>query len=175
MNKLFDDTLYVQKERPVRITNQQKDELYVKLANEVIEGNYSNSYIKVIIDDLRSLNINDSEYEKAKNLENYGTGSYDISIEFIEWLDCMRFYKDEILRDNIKLWVKANNPQPKFKTGTKLIIENSLNIQKTKGSIVYVTGIRNDEANYLIDSDINRSGGTVIAYEKVESNCKELV
>lgn len=45
MNKLFNNTLYIQKERPVRITNQQKDELYVKLANEVIEGNYSNSYI----------------------------------------------------------------------------------------------------------------------------------
>ena len=36
MDKLFDDTLFIQKERPTKITKQQEEKMFIDLAKEVI-------------------------------------------------------------------------------------------------------------------------------------------
>jgi len=121
---------------------------------------------------LKELSFCDSGYEKAKYLERNGSASYEIDGEFIDWLDWIDHKRSEILSENVKLWVKAHNPQRKFEKGTKLKIISTLNRKKLAGEFVYITGFREDEANYLVDKDQNRQGGTVISYEKVEYNCE---
>lgn len=172
MEKLFDDTLFVQKERPTKITKQQEEKMYLDLSKDCIEQQFSSDDEETIVEDLKELSFCDSGYEKAKDLERNEKASYEIDGDFIDWLDCIDHRRSEILSENVKLWVKAHNPQRKFEKGTKLKIVSTLNREKLAGEIVYITGFREDEDNYLVDKDQNRQGGTVISYEKVESNCE---
>jgi hypothetical protein len=174
MEKLFDDTLLIQKERPTQITKQQEEQMFIDLAEEVIKNQYSFDYKKIIIDDLKELSINDSGFEKAKYLEENGMGSYEFDGDFIDWLDSMDYKKNSILTENVKLWVKAHNPQPKLQKGNKLKIIESISYSKylKKDCIVYVTGLNYEQAYYTISEDKERKGGYVLAFEKVESSCE---
>lgn len=122
--------------------------------------------------DVSEICAHDSGYEIAKDLESSGKkASYDIDTSFIEYLDDFAYHKGKIHTQNIKDWVAAHNPQPKFNKGQKLLVNTFLNNQKRKGAIVYVTGINEKEAYYTIDENPLKNGGTVIDYEKVETNC----
>lgn len=173
MEKLFDDTLLIQKERPTQITKQQEEKMFVDLAKECIKYQYSDDDEETITGDLKKLSINDSGFEKAKDLENDGNASYQFDGDFIDWLDGMDYKRSEILTDNVKLWVKAHNPQPKLQKGTKLKIAESLSFSKDlrKDCIIYVTGINMEQAYYTISQDKEKKGGYVLAFEKVEFNC----
>lgn len=172
MEKIFDDTLFIQKERPTKITDQQEEKMFIDLAKDCIKQQFSSDDEETIAEDLKELSFCDSGYEKAKDLESNGNASYEIDSEFIDWLDWIDHKRSEILSENIKLWVKAHNPQRKFEKGTKLKVIKTLNHEKKEGIIVYITGIREEEANYLIHTDSEYKGGTVISFEKVESNCE---
>lgn len=176
MEKLFDDTLFVQKERPTKITDQQEEKMYLDLAKECIKQQYSSDDEETIAEDLKELSINDNGFEKAKDLENNGNASYEFDGDFIDWLDDIDYKRREILKENVKLWAKAHNPQPKFEKGTKLKIVESLSHSKDlrKDSIVYVTKINMEEAYYCISDDEEMQGGYVLNFEKVESNCESL-
>ncbi len=39
------------------------------------------------------------------------------------------------------------------------------------GDTVYVNGVDEERAVYIIDKDPNRKGGTVLEYERVEESC----
>lgn len=171
MEKLFDDTLFVQKDRPTKITSQQEERLFIDLAKEIIENRYSDSSEETIIEDLKQLCWNDSGFSRAKDLERSGSGSYEFDGDFIDWLDGMDWKRRDILEENIKLWVKAHNPQPKFVIGDRLNVIEMLNYEKKRGAVVYVTGINYESAYYLIDENPDRKGGTVIIYEVVEERC----
>jgi hypothetical protein len=174
MEKLFDDTLFIQKERPTKITNQQEEQMFIDLAKECIENQYSSDDEETIAEDLKDLSINDSGFEKAKALDNNGNASYEFDGDFIDWLDGIAYRRSSILKENVKLWVKAHNPQPKLQEGTKLKIIQSLSYSKDliKDCIVFVTGINIEEAYYTISGDKYKKGGYVFAFEKVESNCE---
>jgi hypothetical protein len=172
MDKLFNDSELFQKERPTKITEQQEQACYKKMADEIIKGGWSDSDVEDIVKDLAEIWEYDSGYEIAKKLESYGNeASYTINTDFIYYLDDFGYNKREILTKNVEDWVKAHNPQPKFQKGQKLIVTTMLNHEKQEGAIVYITGFSEKTACYLIDKDENRKGGTVIAYEKVEANC----
>lgn len=68
----------------------------------------------------------------------------------------------------------AYDIKPKLEIGQKLLIVKGLNWEQRAEKIVFVRGILPDTATYLIDQNPNRSGGTVIAFEIVESNCKKI-
>ena len=174
MEKLFDDTLFVQKERPTKITEQQEAKMFIDLAKECIQNQYSSDKKETIAEDLRELSSNDSGFEKAKDLEDNGNASYKFEGDFIDWLDGMDYKRTDILRENVKLWVKAHSPQPKLKKGTKLKIIESLSYSKDlrKDCLVYVTGINMGQAYYTVSDDKEKQGGYVLAFEKVESNCE---
>jgi hypothetical protein len=173
MEKLFDDTLFVQKERPTQVTKQQEEKMFIELAKEVIENQYSDDDEETIAEDLKELSRNDNGFEKAKDLESDGNASYEFDGDFIDWLDGMDYKRSEILTENVKLWVKAHNPQPRLEKGTKLKIVESLSYSKDlrKDCVVYVTGINMEQAYYTISDDKEKQGGYVLAFEKVESNC----
>lgn len=177
MEKLFSDSEVMLNERPTKITKQQEEEYLEEVAQEIIDNNWSNYPVEKIIQDLGNISWTlRSGYEIAKELEGYNSkASYNIDTSFIEFLDDFHYNKESIVRENIRDWVKAHKPQPKFKTGQKLIIETQLfrgHNQGNEGDIVYVTGKDEKEANYYIHENEGHNGGYVLAYEKVENNCK---
>ena len=160
MEKLFDDTLFVQKERPTQITKQQEEKMFIELAKEVIENQYSDDDEETIAEDLKELSRNDNGFEKAKDLKSNGNASYEFDGDFIDWLDGMDYKRSEILTENVKLWVKAHNPQPKLEKGPKLKIEEALSYLKDlrKDCVVYVIGINMEQAYYTISDDKEKQG-----------------
>lgn len=172
MEKLFKDSEVMVNERPTKITEQQEKDYLNEVAEEIISNGWSDSDIEKIVYDLSDICYNDSGYEIAKKLEGYNSkASYKITTPFIEFLDDFENNKSDILRENVKAWVKAFNPKPKFKEGEKLAVDKPLYAHKDIGDVVYVTGINYEEANYYIHSDPKRNGGYVLPFEKVESNC----
>ena len=174
MEKLFDDTLFVQKERPIEITKEQENKMFIDLAKECIKNQYSSDDEETISEDLSNLSINDNGFEKAKALDDNANASYSFDGDFIDWLEGMDFKRDEILTENVKLWVKAHNPQPKLEKGTKLKITGHLSYLKALRTecIVYVTGINMEQAYYTISGNKEKQGGYMVVFEKVESNCE---
>ena len=98
--------------------------------------------------------------------------NYDFTPSFIEFLDDLDWMKRRVLEKNIQEWVLAHNPQPKFIKGQRLVIESMFSQYRKTGEEVFVTGIKEKDACYLIHADEKFKGGTVIPYEKVEANCK---
>jgi len=176
MEKLFPNSEVMLNERPTKITEQQEKDYLQEVAEEIIANGWSSDSVEDIMSDFEDIYNEYSGYEIAKKLESYNSSaSYKIDTPFIEFLDCFESDKSDILRQNIKDWVKAFNPQPKFEVGQKLIIETQIfrgHNQGKVGSIVYITGKNEKEANYYIHEDKDHNGGYVIPYEKVESNCK---
>jgi len=176
MDKLFSDSETYTKVRPIKITAEQEQQFYKGLAEEIIDNKWSESDVEDIAEDISKLSLHDNGYEIAKSLEgSRNKAYYEIDVEFCEFLDCISWKKGNILENNVKDWVKAHNPQPKFLHRQRLIVEKDLNREKKIGTIVFVTGLAEERACYLIDENPEREGGTIIAYELVESNCKPIV
>lgn len=171
---LFPPTEGVINKRPTEITAQQKQDFYKKVAQEIIKYQYSTDDEESIIEDIEQLEIRswNSGFDLANDLKKDGTAQYEFSGDFINYLDDLMWEQGEILEENVKLWVLAHNPQPKFTLGQKLTIIKTLNHEKQAGQIVYITGVKTETANYLVDKDAARQGGTVITYEKVEECCE---
>ena len=173
MNKLFDDRLLVQKERPTKITEQQEEKMFSDLAKEVIEYQYSSDDEETIAEDLKELSINDSGFEKAKYLDEKSFCGYTFEGDFIDWLDNMEYKRRSILTENIKLWVEAHNILPLYKIGTELVIKNSISHDKAlqKESIIFINGYNEKEAKYHVSSKKEDTRNFIIEYERVELNC----
>jgi hypothetical protein len=172
MDKLFDDTLYVSKDRPTAITPQQSEALFLKLAEEAIDNGYSGDDVEVIKEDLNELSLNQSGFEIAKDLESQGRADYDFEGDFIDWLGNMSSRRNEIVRENVKLWAKAHNPQPKFKKGDELVVTDTIAYMIKPNLIMYVYEIRMDEGIYIMAIDKEQKGGYVLEFERVEECCK---
>lgn len=173
MQTLFNDAEVFQKERPTKLTEKQEADFYSEQAKDLIKQGFSTDDEEDIIEDLKKLYpFHDNGFEMAKELDDYGANaSYDIDTNFCEWLDCLYSNYDNIMTKNVKDWVKAHNPQPKFEKGTKLLIVETLCHKMGKGLEVYVNGGRPEEAVYWISEDPKKNGGTVLAYERVEKCC----
>ncbi len=173
MDKLFDDTLMVKNERPTELTPQQKEELYGKLAVDMIKEQHVNDHFDVeeIAQDLADLYLGYSGFEMAKYLQNNGSCDYEFNGDLVDFLDNIQYEVHSVLNETVKLWVKSHGITPKLEQGTALRINETLNIKLKKGEEVYITGIRLEEGIYLLSQDKNKQGGYLITYEKVEANC----
>ncbi len=171
MNTLFNDSEVFQKERPQKPTAQQIEKFYYERAQEIIKEGFSDSDESDIITDLKNLfPFNDNGFEMAKDLER-GNACYEIDTSFCEWLDGLHYSYSEINRRNVKDWVNAHNPKPKFQDGQKLLVVENLCHGIKKDMIVYINYKREEEAVYIVDQDPKRNGGTVLEYERVEKCC----
>jgi len=175
--KLFTDKELLPKKRPTGISKSQEEQMYIDLAKEIIKHNYINDdddyTIEDIIEDLKQVSFSDSGFEIAKTLESYGNASYVFDGDFIDWLDHIGFKKLNIATENVKTWVNAYNPQPKFEIGTKLTVKEVLNSKLKKDEIIYITGIKNEVAQYTVSTDREKKGGYLINYEDIEKKCDE--
>ena len=134
MEKLFDDSETFQKERPTKITEQQENEVYSKLAKEIIKNGWCvDETEEDIIYDLKDLSMNDTGFEMAKHLEGYNMKcNYEIDTDFIYWLDDFEYRFRKVLEQNVRDWVKAINPKPLFEKGQKLIVKEFINYKLKK-------------------------------------------
>jgi hypothetical protein len=172
MEKLFDDTLLVSKKRPTTITAQQSEKLFEELAEEVLVNEYSDDEVDLIKEDLNELSLNQSGFEIAKDLESQGRADYNFQGDFIDWLENMSSRRNEIIRENVKLWAKAHNPQPKFSKGDELVVTDTISYGIKRDLILYVYDIKMDEGIYIMAKDKAQQGGYVLEFERVEDNCK---
>lgn len=172
MEPLFKDSEVYTKVRPTKITEQQKQDFYKKIAEEIIKGGWSTDEPEDIISDVSDISFHDSGYEIAKDLEGYGKkASYDIDTLFIEYLDDLGYDFSKILDKNIEEWVSVHNPKPKYDIGQKLILEKTIYRDMQQGITLYVNGLDTKRACYLIDEDKEKKGGRVIPYEEIETSC----
>ncbi len=107
-NTLFPDSETLDNKRPKVITEKQNEEFLQEVASEIIEDGYSISDKSYIIEDLRHINLNDTGFEIAKDIEE-GKAYYKIDSNFIEFLEDLSWKKSTILENNVKAWVKAHN------------------------------------------------------------------
>jgi hypothetical protein len=172
MKTLFTDSETFTKHRPTKATEAQLQAFYHEIAEEIISEGWAEDDMEAVMHDVVNISSYDSGYEIAKSLEGfYSKGHYDIDTEFIEFLDNFSWRKQDLLEANVRTWVIAHNPQPKFQQGQALMPSNSTNRSLPNGKVVYVTGFREDRACYLIHEDKEMKGGIVIAYEEVEACC----
>lgn len=172
MEKLFNDSETYTKERPKKITEEQENTFCTNVANEIIKNGWSKSDVEDIVHDLKELELNENGYELAKRLEDFGMqGDYKIDPMFVEFLDCIGSDKNDILRKNVKDWVKAHDVKPKFSKGDCLIINESIFWKSKVGSEVYITGMKLEEGVYYVHENKDNNGGYVIPYETIEQKC----
>lgn len=161
VQQLFKDSEMFMKQRPNFVTEQQKEDYYKRIAQEINDNGWGDATIEDIVCDLEGVSLHDSGYEIAKYLE-YNGGDYEIDTEFIEFLDGLGWEFNSLKRQNLVAWVKATNPKPKFKVGDRLIYKN-------KEVLVY--GLREETAEYILSDDLKIKGGRLIPYEEVDDVC----
>jgi hypothetical protein len=171
MDKLFDDTLYVSKDRPIAITPQQSEALFLKLAEEAIDNGYSGDDVEVIKEDLESLNLNQTGFDLAKDLEEDGSADYTFNGDFIDWLGNIEHEVEQVLKENTKLWTTAHAPQPMFKKGDAVKITDLISYNIRSNVILYVYKINMEQAYYIMARDREQKGGYILNFEKLEENC----
>lgn len=171
--ELFPLSETFQKEKPTKITEKQEQDLYLKLANEIISKNWSDSKPEVIIRDLKELSRYDTAFEMGKKLDGlFSKGSYDIDSDFIEWLDWFDYYFREIHEQNIKNWVIANKIKPKLPIGTRLIISKPFSrtpdLQEDK--TIFINGYHEEVAKYHVSATKGSTRNFAVDYDEIENN-----
>jgi hypothetical protein len=170
MEALFQDSEVFVRERPTKPTEKQTEDFYKSKAQEIIDNNWSGSQINRIIIDLDDLYpFYRSGYELAKKIENL-SANYNISVDFIEFLDDLSHDYSKLVNINVIEWVKAIQPMPEWKKGDKIkLIEKLTNcFEYYPDKEFFITGIDEKEARYIINPDKDFQGGTLFNYELLE-------
>lgn len=169
MDTLFNDSEIFQKERPIALSKEQKRIFLLKQAAEIIINQWSDDNAEDIADDLAMLvPFSGNGFELGKEIEKLNC-YYDVDLSFCEFLENL-FHSYQIEIDkNVKDWVKAHSIKPKFEKGQKVILKNKL-AGIPAHTPVYITGLYEDRAIYLISEDKNKNGGYLVAYEKLENS-----
>ena len=174
---LFPDSEMVTAQRPTDLTKDQKKAFYAEKAAEIIQNKWSSDDPKSIGKDLKELlyPFNENGYELAKTLENYrAEGTYEIDVEFCEWLDCLHADYNHLVNENVKTWASAHSIAPVFEKGTTLEVVEKLSQSFAMGSKIYVIRIWDKTAKYVLSEKPNDTGGILLPYELVEKACKKI-
>ncbi len=171
---LFSDSETFTRTRPTKITEAQREQMYKDIAQDIINKGFIESAdedIDEIISDLKAVDLKDTGFEIAKDLERQSC-LYDFSPDFIEFLNDLLWREKEILTENVKQWVRVVNPQPKYKQGDKIEIVNAFSRSFNVGDIRYVMSVREIDATYSVSTEYPATKGTIIEYERLEENTK---
>ena len=171
MEKLINDSETFQKDRPLTITNLQRNEVLTEVAKDIKNWNLSQDSIEQIVADLDEVYTSgESGFEMAKELDDgYNTfGSYEVGSSLVELLESLDSLVNDKKRINIQEWVKAHNIKPNLKKGDKVKLKLAPFFSFEVGDEIYINYLKEDTAHYVVDKDPNRKGGTVLEYEKLE-------
>lgn len=170
---LFPEKEMFVKERPLKLPKVKEDEFLLKMAKEIIESNWTkySPEPEEVAKDLEEIMSYDSGFEAAKRLEDYGDCSYNFQTDFIEFLEQLDYERRNALDELVKEWVKIHEIKPMFQKGIKLIVNIDIGHIYKLGQIIYITGIKEETACYLLWDDINHNGGYAVAFERVENSC----
>ena len=172
MKKLFSDSETFTKERPTKLTEKQFEQFFMDMASQIVGNGYSDDDPEFIVEDLKGLSFSDSGYEMAKELEKWGSNAeYKIDSQFIEFLEDLYSKRQRRIGKNVKQWAEAHKPQPKFKKGDRLKIAESLSHLNKAGQEIYITGVRMEDATYLVWPTSDHNGGYVYPFERIEASC----
>lgn len=169
--KLINDCEVFQKERPNKITEKQKKKVFLETADEIIQWRLADSERDLIAEDLESIYDSCSTgFELAKELEDsWSLVNYTFSSNLVEILETLSSSMDDEKRKNIKEWVKAHDIRPNLKKGQKVKLKLAPFFSFNVNDEVFINYFREETAQYVIDKDPNKKGGTLVDYEKLES------
>ena len=167
MEKLFKDKETFQKNRPLHLPNDIFLKMCEKMAEEIVSNGFHSDKDQVSEDLQNHVDFNDDGYDMARTLDDSCHG-YNTSAMFVDHLDCLGNENDTELRKLVKQWVSAHDLKPKYKIGDKLKFESKLNIRRKEHEFMFITGIREETAEYLMHEEENYKGGYVLRYERVE-------
>lgn len=172
MDKLFSDSGTFQKERPTKLSKDKERELYLKLANEIIENGWSEYDAEQIADDLSLLPRHEHNgYKLAKRLESTRLSTmYNIDAQFVDWLDCFAYELNDAVRGLVQEWIKAHDIKPKLTVGMKFNVDNNCAFwfHPKKTDVAYITGVDERSARYTVWHEKEHEGGILIEYERLE-------
>lgn len=177
-------TLFSEKEmftrlRPTKATEAQKKNFFKEKAQEIVESGWSNSDADDIESDLYKIfPFAESGYELAKRLERTAMkADYDIDGEFVSWLDSLNSDYRDIIRENVKMWVKIIEPKPLYEVGDKIVLTETLRGVKglMAGKEFYIVSLIKSEAKYVIHYDKAKTEGSAFAYEILELSSKKII
>lgn len=176
--KLFSEREILLNKRPRDLSNEQKEEFFKSIAEEIIANKWSSSPLENIMEDFQDLDLNQDGYDIAKELDRtFGLSAYyDIDTFFVEYLDSLYGQKYDIIRKNLLLWEKTFNIQPLFKDGQKLIIEKSIGggTELKEGDIIFVKKDDYSPTCYSVSKEEDSNHDWIIEYERIESSCREI-
>lgn len=160
--------------RPNKISEEQQNEFYREAAQTFIDEGWVNSDTQMndIMNDLMWLDLWDSGYEMAKCLERNSFIIYNINSSCVEFLESLDSERDDIIRQNVKEWVKETNPVPVYRVGDCLTLIGAINIELQPSQIVWIHSVREDTAEYVVSKEEKSNGGFIIPYEKVQANAR---
>jgi len=168
MKKLFDDKETFQKERPSCLPNSHFKKLCDKLAKDIVANQYHSDWEEVSENLQEHADFSDDGYENAKLLEDNCSYGYTFNSSFVEHLDSLGYERDNAIEKLVKEWVQAHNPKPKYNKGDKLRLDSKLSHRKDAPIEMYITGIKESTAKYLMHEEKDYKGGYVYNYERVE-------
>lgn len=174
MESIFNDLEVFVMSRPNTLSENQKQEIHKRLAQEILDNGWSDSDIDDIISDLSKLSKYDSGYKLAKRLESFHSkADYDIDTEFVEWLDSFCYAFDNAINANVKQWVKAHSIKPNHPKGSKLVVvkQFSCSPELACGNTIYINGYDESRGKYLVNTIEGSKSNLVVDYELIESNC----
>ena len=159
--------------RPTKLTLNQKYAFHRGIANLISENGWSESPVHDIILDLTDISEIDSAFEIAKKLEGVNSNAfYDISTNFINFLDDFQHFKRMVLEREVETWVQKYKPQNRYNEGMELIIKKKLTHGMPVGLHIHIIKIWEIEAAYVVNFQKDATGGTVLPFELVENNCE---
>lgn len=171
METLFNTDETFQKERPTKITEKQREQMYVNIAQEIVDNGWGDD-VEEIVSDLKKISFYDNGYEIAKKLEN--ECGWSIEVEMIDFLDSLGWSERQIKEKNIEGWVKCTKPILKYPIGTKLNIVSAFTRSYKVSDIVYVNAIYGKSAQYGISLTNDSKTNTMIDFEVLELNTTEI-
>lgn len=173
MTKLFHDKELFMKDRPIKITEEQEKQFFIDEAEKFIKWQWSEGPAATIARDLKAISKSfySSGFELAKDLERDGGARYNISGEVVDYLESLTIGQRYILDENVKAWVAAHDIKPKFSKGQLLKIQIDIDREYVAGKDVFITGIYDTTAHYIIHQDKNHNGGRYVTFEKLEASC----
>lgn len=160
--QLFSDSETFTRKRPT-ITEAQKEEFYLMVAQEIIDKNWDKykrsveeiaKIVKNIFDE------NEDEFVLGKQFDDL---KFKVSSNFIETIANWQELYQNIISNNVSTWIQVHNIKPKYKNGDKVKFTSDIFPYFKKDEVVEVYILLLVQAKYNVK-------GMSIEFEIIEEH-----